>query len=254
MTGFPDFVVLNGGRHLDPGRRRLFIDDDVPGLGQPGGTEQAEPENQRCGCCSLRHDGFLRRKGSAVPETADFRVFLCRPRAFPAPDVPSMIPAMFTEAPLDCGRATVLPEWVDYNGHMNVGYYVLAIDQALDRSFDRFDCGKAYVERTNRSFFVLETHVRYLREVTAGAPLAFSFQLIGHDAKRLHYFIEMRHAEDGFLSATSEQIALHVDLGTRKTEVMPDHLQALFAEMAAAHAALPAPDGLGRVMGLGRKS
>lgn len=163
-----------------------------------------------------------------------------------------MIPAMLIDAPLDCGRATVLPDWIDYNGHMNVGYYVLAIDQALDRCFDRFDCGKSYVEATNHSFFVLETHVRYLREVTAGAPLAFTFQLLAHDEKRLHYFIEMRHAEEGFLSATSEQIALHVDLGRRRAAPMPARIRTLFDEMAALHAPLPAPEGLAGAMGLKR--
>ncbi|MCF4164306.1 thioesterase family protein [Zavarzinia compransoris] len=163
-------------------------------------------------------------------------------------------PRPILDAPLDCGEATVLPEWVDYNGHMNVGYYNLAFDQALDRAFDRFDCGKAYVERTNHSFFVLETHVRYLREVTLGDPLAFNFQLIARDAKRLHYFCEMRHGRDGFLSATSEQMALHVDLGQRRAAPMPPHLDRLFADLATAHAPLPRPDGLGRVMSLGPRA
>lgn len=153
---------------------------------------------------------------------------------------------MSFEAPLDCGQATVLPEWIDYNGHMNVAYYVLAFDQALDRTFDRFDCGKDYVARTNHSFFVLEAHVRYLQEVTQGDPLAFSFHLIDHDAKRLHYFVEMRHAELGFLAATSEQVALHVDLEDRRSAAMPAQQQVLFAEIARVHGALPLPDGLGR--------
>lgn len=157
---------------------------------------------------------------------------------------------MFTPAPLDCGHATVLPEWVDYNGHMNVGYYNVVFDQALDRAFDRFDCGKAYVERTNHSFFVLETHVQYLREVKQGDVLAFTFQLIAHDEKRLHYYCEMHHAAEGYLSATSEQIALHVDLGQRRTAAMPPHLIRLFGDMGAAHAGLPRPPALGRVMGL----
>ena len=158
------------------------------------------------------------------------------------------------EAPLDCGEAVVRPEWVDYNGHMNVGYYGLAFDQALDRTFDRFDCGKAYTERTNQSFFVLETHVRYLQEVKAGDTLAFNFQLIARDAKRLHYYCEMRHARDGFLSATSEQVALHVDLGARRAIPMPEHLTRLFADLETAHAAMPRPDALGRVMGLGPRA
>ncbi|PWR19888.1 thioesterase family protein [Zavarzinia compransoris] len=157
---------------------------------------------------------------------------------------------MLTNAPLDCGHAFVLPDWVDYNGHMNVGYYNVVFDQALDRAFDRFDCGKGYVERTNHSFFVLETHVHYLQEVKQGDRLHFTFQLLAHDVKRLHYYCEMRHAADGYLSATSEQVALHVDLGRRAAAAMPDHLQDLFGRMAADHGRLPRPAALGRVMGL----
>lgn len=161
-----------------------------------------------------------------------------------------MIRAMLFEAPLDCGQATVLPEWIDYNGHMNVAYYVLAFDQALDRTFDRFDCGQAYVQRTNRSYFVLEAHVRYLQEVTKGDPLSFTFHLIDLDAKRLHYFVHMYHAEKGYLAATSEQVAMHIDLADRRSAPMPPEQQALFEGLARAHAGLPLPEGLGRTIRL----
>lgn len=155
--------------------------------------------------------------------------------------------------PLQLTGMKVLSEHIDANGHMNVGYYNVIFDQALDRLFVPFDLDWTYVRRTNFSTFVLETHVCYLREVVEGDPLRFQFQLLGHDTKRLHYFIEMHHATEDYLSATSEQVLLHVDLATRRAApFLPEH-QALFARIWAGHAQLPRPEQAGRSIGLSRK-
>ena len=37
---------------------------------------------------------------------------------------------MSIAGPWEIHQARVLPEWIDYNGHMNVAYYVLAFDHA----------------------------------------------------------------------------------------------------------------------------
>ena len=73
-----------------------------------------------------------------------------------------------------------------------------------------------------------------------------SFQLIDYDAKRIHSFEELRHAEDGWLSATSENMTLHVDMQRKKTAPFPESIMARLAQMKAAHAHLPVPDGAGR--------
>lgn len=62
-------------------------------------------------------------------------------------------------APLEIYHIDVPAEWIDYNGHMNVAYYVMAFDHATDRFFDLVDLGVDYVDWTNNSSFVLETHV-----------------------------------------------------------------------------------------------
>ena len=89
-------------------------------------------------------------------------------------------------------------------------------------------------------------HVRYLRELHAGDPVRVTFQLLDYDAKRIHYFEELRHAEEGWLSATSENMTLHVDMTAKKTAPFPDFIAARLARMKAAHAHLPIPDGVGR--------
>ncbi|MFP5512294.1 MAG: thioesterase family protein [Alphaproteobacteria bacterium] len=148
--------------------------------------------------------------------------------------------------PLSLHRETVRPEWIDYNGHMNVAYYLLAFDHATDAVLDRFEIGKAYVAAENRSVFVVDVHLTYAREVTEGEPLRFDSLVLGADAKRLHLFHEMRHAEEGWLAATAELMLLHVDLATRKTSPFPPEVATALAEQAALHAADPRPPQAGR--------
>src|ERR1041385_8948897 len=119
---------------------------------------------------------------------------------------------MSCAAPIVIEGLSVRPEWIDLNGHMNVGYYNVAFDQALDKACEPLDLSWAYVERTQFSTFVLESHVTYQREVKQGDPLRFTFQLLDYDEKRFHYCLCVSHAIESFLSAPSEQICLHVDL------------------------------------------
>ncbi len=154
---------------------------------------------------------------------------------------------------LELARSRVLPEWIDYNGHMNVAYYVLAFDQSLDSFCDRMDLGRAHVERTGNSIFVLETHVTYVQEVVLNDPLLFTLQMLDSDAKRFHYFIRMYHAERGYLAATSEQISLHVSLTNRRSTPMPPATAKGLADLAQAHRSLPRPEQAGHVIGIRHK-
>ena len=104
----------------------------------------------------------------------------------------------------------------------------------------------AYVEESRHSCFTAEVHVRYLRELHAGDPVRVTFQLLDYDAKRLHYFEQLFHAVEGWLSATSENMALHVDMAAKKTAPFPERVAARLARMKAAHAHLPVPEAAGR--------
>jgi acyl-CoA thioester hydrolase len=157
----------------------------------------------------------------------------------PAPD-----PAF--AAPFVSSVMRVEPGWIDFNGHLNMAYYNVLFDRAIDEVYEPLGLGQRYVEVNRHSTFTAEVHVRYLRELHAGDPVRVTFQLLGFDAKRLHYFEELHHAEEGWLSATSENMALHVDMAARKTAAFPDAIMARLARMKAAHASLPVPQGAGR--------
>ncbi len=142
----------------------------------------------------------------------------------------------------------VQQDWIDYNGHMNVAYYVVAFDKATDVFLDRIDMGAAYLETRNGSTFTADMNVSYIAEVGLDAPLTFTTQLIGFDDKRIHYFHHMYHADKGFLVATNECLSLHVDMSVRKVTSIPASHKKILEGIKAEQAHLPPPTRLGRVM------
>jgi len=157
-------------------------------------------------------------------------------------------------APLDLHRETVLPEWVDYNGHMNLAYYLLAFDHAADRVFEFLDLGSPYIKRTNCSIFALETHLTYERELKAGEPIRCTSQLVDFDAKRVQLFHNMYHATEGYLAATNEILSIHVDLGTRRSRPFSPETADTLARLMAEHRKLPRPPQVGRAIRIKRSA
>ena len=156
-------------------------------------------------------------------------------------------------APLCLYTDTVPSAWIDYNGHMNVAYYVLAFDHATDAFLEYLGMGQAYREEQNCSAFVVETHVNYQRELVAGDPMRITTQLLGFDSKRIHYFHRLYHAGKGFLSATTELMVIHVDLAERHSAAMPLAVLDRLGAVMTQHLQLPRPPQSGRVMGVRAK-
>jgi len=115
-------------------------------------------------------------------------------------------------------------------------------------------CGAGYVKSRRQSWFTAEVHVRYLRELHVEDPVRVTFQLINYDNKRLHFFEQLFHAADGWVSATSENLALHVDMAAGKTAALPADVAAALAKMKTAHAKLPLPEAAGRRIAMPRRS
>lgn len=155
--------------------------------------------------------------------------------------------------PFTACRLSVSPEWIDYNGHMNVGYYGVAFDKASDALLDFLGLGEAYRHQNDASMFIVEAHLTYDREVSEGDPLRFETQIVDVDEKRLHMFHAMYHDRDGYLAATTELMGLHVDLRKRGATPFPEEIRARIAEMAGEHGRLPRPEQCGRIIGIRRK-
>lgn len=147
-------------------------------------------------------------------------------------------------------RETVHPEWVDYNGHMNVAYYVLIFDHATDAALDRLDIGEAYRGRSGCSVFVAEAHVTYEREVQEGQQVEIATRILGFDGKRLILYHEMTSPDEDGLVASNEVLCLHVDLEARRTAPLPADAASRLAAAAEAHARLDPPLRAGRAISL----
>jgi acyl-CoA thioester hydrolase len=156
--------------------------------------------------------------------------------------------------PLDVYRGAVQADWIDYNGHMNIAYYMLVFDRASDVLFDRLGVGAAYRQRANHTLYVLEAHITYERELREGDALRVTAQIIDADAKRLHFFLAMHHAEEGFLAATIEMLALHVDLAGPRSVPFAAEQRSAVDRLLAEHRHLECPAQLGRVIGIRRPS
>lgn len=167
--------------------------------------------------------------------------------------LPYELPEIDTSAPLDRHRAVVKPEWVDWNGHMNMARYMEAFDYASGAFHTQIGMGRRYIDNKLGMTFVLEAHITYDRELRGGAPLRFTTQLLDHDAKRLHLFHQMFHAEEGFLASTCESMIMHIDHATRRPGPFRRVVQERLALMAETHGKLPKPAKAGRLIGIPRR-
>ena len=149
-------------------------------------------------------------------------------------------------APFVSSIMRIEPQWIDYNGHLNVAYYNVLFDRAVDEAYELIGLGPDYLKQYGHSTMVAEMHVRYLREVHETDPLRVSVQLLDYDAKRFHLFEQLLHATENWVSATCETMTLHVDMAAKKVAPFPQSVMRLLERMKVAHAVLPAPDGAGR--------
>ncbi|MFO1433295.1 MAG: thioesterase family protein [Candidatus Competibacteraceae bacterium] len=171
----------------------------------------------------------------------------------PAPATLRDPASMPIRSPLCFYEGIVLPEWLDYNGHMNIACYVLAFDQATDAFVDYLGMDRAYRERRQCSTFVVETHINFQRELVDGDPIRITTQLLGFDSKRIHYFHRMYHAGKGALAATTELMLIHVSLGQRHSTPMALEVMDRLGAVMTEHMLLPHPPQAGRIIGVRAK-
>jgi len=153
-----------------------------------------------------------------------------------------------TAGPLRLFTSSVKPEYIDYNGHMNVAYYVLIFDEATDVYKNHIGIDANYRERTNCSTFAAELHVTYVQELHLGEKVRIETHLIDHNDKSHHFIHSMYREGETDLCATMEVMSLHIDLETRSVSPFPDEVQKKIAEVAAEHSQLELPRQVGRVM------
>jgi betainyl-CoA thioesterase len=156
-------------------------------------------------------------------------------------------------APLALYRSTVLPEWLDYNGHMTESAYLLIVGNAADAFFRYLGIDEAY-RAAGHSLYTAETHLHHLREAVLGDSLGVPLQVLDAGPKSLHLFFTVRNEVTDVEVATAEQLLVHVDMATGRVVPMPAGLRERASAIRRAHACLPVPGAVGHVMGIRRSS
>ena len=144
-------------------------------------------------------------------------------------------------------------QWIDYNGHMNMAYYNVLFDRCADGAFELLGLGPDYAEKRRLTTYSAEAHICYVRELHLRDEVTCSLHLLDHDEKRMRFYQELRHVE-GWLAATSEVLALHIDMSGPRVAPWPADILANIEKMRTDHAALAWPERAGRGIAIRRRA
>ena len=156
-------------------------------------------------------------------------------------------------APYRTDRVVIEDSYIDYNGHLNAGFYYVIFDKMLDQVFIPWGLGPDYLKTRNLSTMTLEAHVCYVREVMQADPIRMTLQVLDVDAKRIHTYCELVHETEGWVAATAESIHIHVDMTARRSAPWPAEILTKLEASQKAHAGLPRPERAGRKIGIVRR-
>ena len=110
----------------------------------------------------------------------------------------------------------IINSWTDYNGHMNLAFYILVFDKGAEEILSKFKMGEQSAKTTKKSTMAVESHTTYNNEVKENEEVNIYLSYFDHDKKRLHYKLEMYEKSKNILSATTEVLSLYMDLNIRK--------------------------------------
>ena len=110
----------------------------------------------------------------------------------------------------------IINNWTDYNGHMNLAFYILVFDKGAEEILSKFKMGEQSAKTTKKSTMAVESHTTYNNEVKENEEVNVYLSYFDHDKKRLHYKLEMYEKSKNILSATTEVLSLYIDLNIRK--------------------------------------
>ncbi|MDM0015288.1 thioesterase family protein [Variovorax sp. J22P168] len=133
--------------------------------------------------------------------------------------------------------------WIDSYGHMNAGrYFQLFIDEGY-ALMEKLGLGASYTKQHGAGIFVVDAHIRFLRELTLGARVHVRLRVLEVDRLRLLVLMELVDEDRDLTVATLEQLSVHADLGNRKARSFPDPLRQAIELVANVHSALALPVG-----------
>ena len=143
---------------------------------------------------------------------------------------------------------TVLPAWIDYNGHMTEFRYVQVFSDSCEALLRRVDMHDDYVT-AGFSYYTAETHNQFFDEVDVNEAFYTTGQILLAEPRRMHVFFRMRATEDDRLLASLEAMYLHVDMQSGRVVAAESSATEKLMALAKAHADIPKPETAGRHVG-----
>jgi acyl-CoA thioester hydrolase len=153
-------------------------------------------------------------------------------------------------APLDEYRDVVRPQWIDFNGHMNAGYYMVAFDDAISPWMAFVGLHAEHRAEHRVTTFSVENHITYEREMREGTTIGVTTQLLAFDRKRIHAMQLMFNLDEGHLAATNEVMSLHISEESRRVTEVHDDVYTRLGRIWEAHRTLEVPPQVGSLMGV----
>jgi acyl-CoA thioester hydrolase len=121
----------------------------------------------------------------------------------------------------------IISDWTDYNGHMNLAFYIHLFDQGWDVLLDKFEMGGESAKMEKRSTFAVESHTKYIQEVNEGDEVDINLLFLDRDVKRMVYQLEIFNKNGNYRAATTVVCSLYVNLDTRRVTEIEPHKQKL---------------------------
>ena len=155
--------------------------------------------------------------------------------------------------PFQSKALDIQDDWIDYNGHLNMAYYLVMFEKAFDDFHFVLGITTDYVKNRKMTTYTGQTKIDYLREVHKNAELTATCQLVDYDEKRLHTWQELKFP-DGTIAATCETLTLHIDASGPKVAPFPDDILAKVQAVFERHKSLPVPEKARRSIGIAHKA
>jgi acyl-CoA thioester hydrolase len=130
--------------------------------------------------------------------------------------------------PIKVSKGTVKEDWIDYNGHMNMAYYVQCFEESSDFLLEHMDLGYRYAIEEQKGVFVIKCEINYRKEINLYENFIISLEELMCKGKKLIVGLKMLN-ENNEMIADYKILNLNVDLETKKSSTFSPKIIAQLA-------------------------
>ena len=134
--------------------------------------------------------------------------------------------------PIKVSKGTVKEDWIDYNGHMNMAYYVQFFEESSDFLLEHIDLGYRYAIEERKGVFVIKCEINYRKEINLHENFIISIEELVCKGKKLVVGLRMLNANNELLNI-GEVILVFVNKETGKPCFAPQIVINKFKEKLA---------------------